>query len=54
MFDPTTFALKQWTVIDPQGFQTVVSLFDIDLVTKPDPDLFHIDDTASSGGGKKH
>ena len=38
VFDPTTFALKQWTVIDPRGFQTVVSLFDIDLVTKPDPD----------------
>ena len=54
VFDPTTFALKQWTVIDPQGFQTVVSLFDIDLVTKPDPDLFHIDDAASTGNSKKH
>ncbi len=52
VFDPTTFALKQWTVIDPQGFQTVVSLFDIDLVTKPDPELFHIDD--STGPNRKH
>jgi outer membrane lipoprotein-sorting protein len=44
VFDPLSFALKQWTVIDAQGFQTVVTLFDIDLVTKPDPALFHIDE----------
>lgn len=44
MFDPQTFALKQWTVVDAQGFQTVVSLFDIDLVSKPDPQLFHIEE----------
>ncbi len=42
-FDPDTFALKQWTVVDPQGFQTVVTLFDLDLVSKPEPSLFHID-----------
>jgi outer membrane lipoprotein-sorting protein len=44
IFDPSTFALKQWTVIDAQGFQTVVTLFNIDLKTKPDPGLFHIDE----------
>ena len=44
IFDPVTFALKQWTVIDAQGFQTVVTLFNIDLKTKPDPALFHIDE----------
>ena len=44
IFDPATFALKQWTVIDAQGFQTVVTLFNVDLKTKPDPDLFHIDE----------
>ena len=26
IFDPVSFALKQWTVIDAQGFQTVVTL----------------------------
>lgn len=41
-FDRDPFALKQWTVIDPQGFETVVSLSDIDLATKPDPTLFRI------------
>ena len=46
IFDPQTFALKQWTVVDPQGFQTVVTLFDLDLVSKPDPALFTIDANA--------
>ena len=45
VFDATTFALKQWTVIDAQGFQTVVTLFNMDLKTQPDPALFHIDET---------
>ena len=44
MFDASTFALKQWTVIDAQGFQTVVTLFNVDLKTQPDPSLFHIDE----------
>jgi outer membrane lipoprotein-sorting protein len=44
IFDPATFALKQWTVIDAQGFQTIVTLFNVDLKTKPDPALFHIDE----------
>jgi outer membrane lipoprotein-sorting protein len=45
VFDPESFELKQWTVIDPQGFRTLVSLFALDLVTKPDPTWFHIDDS---------
>jgi outer membrane lipoprotein-sorting protein len=48
IFDPATFALKQWTVIDAQGFQTIVTLFNIDLKTKPDPALFHIDENLPS------
>ena len=44
IFDASTFALKQWTLIDAQGFQTVVTLFNLDLKTKPDPALFHIDE----------
>ncbi|THD48317.1 MAG: cell envelope biogenesis protein LolA [Bradyrhizobium sp.] len=53
VFDPDSFALKQWTVIDAQGFQTVVSLFNIDLTTKPDPDLFHIDQTPVSAAPRR-
>jgi outer membrane lipoprotein-sorting protein len=42
IFDPRTFALKQWTVTDPQGYDTLVSLFNLDLKKRPDPDLFKI------------
>jgi outer membrane lipoprotein-sorting protein len=45
VFDASIFALKQWTLIDAQGFQTVVTLFNLDLKTEPDPALFHIDET---------
>jgi outer membrane lipoprotein-sorting protein len=42
VFDPAKFTLKQWQVTDPQGYQTLVSLFNIDLAKKPDPNLFQI------------
>ena len=41
-FSRDPFALKQWTVVDPQGYETVVSLSDVDLATKPDPKIFRI------------
>lgn len=41
-FSRDPFALKQWTVVDPQGYETVVSLSDVDLATKPDPTIFQI------------
>ena len=44
VFNPESFELKQWTVIDPQGFRTLVSLFALDFVTKPDPTWFYVDD----------
>ena len=42
IFDPKTFALKQWQVTDPQGYETLVSLFNVDLQQVPDPSLFRI------------
>jgi len=42
IFDPSTYQLKQWTIIDPQGYQTLVTLFNLDLKTKPDPSEFKI------------
>jgi outer membrane lipoprotein-sorting protein len=44
VFDPSSFALKQWTVLDSQGLQTVVTLFNVDLTATPDPSLFKIDE----------
>lgn len=41
-FDVQPFGLKQWTVVDPQGYETVVSLTDVDLSTKPDDGQFKI------------
>ncbi len=41
-FDLKPFMLRQWTVTDPQGYETVVSLSTIDVITKPDPTLFAI------------
>ena len=41
-------------MIDAQGFQTVVSLFNIDLVSRPDPALFRIDDTTGPGPNRRH
>ena len=41
-FETQPFALKQWTVVDPQGYETVVSLSDVDLNTNPDDSQFKI------------
>jgi len=48
LFDPKTFKLKQWQVTDPQGYQTLLTLFNLDQTTAPDPSLFRIDQKASA------
>ena len=48
LFDPKTFKLKQWQVTDPQGYQTLLTLFNLDQTTTPDPSLFRIDQKASA------
>lgn len=47
MFDPATFTLKQWEVTDPQGYETLVSLFNQDFTTKPDPVIFQLYQSSS-------
>jgi outer membrane lipoprotein-sorting protein len=42
IFDPKNFTLKQWLVKDPQGYETLISLFNIDQTKTPDPELFKI------------
>jgi outer membrane lipoprotein-sorting protein len=44
-FDPRTYALKQWLVVDPQGYETNVSLRNVDLQAKLDQRLFNINFT---------
>jgi outer membrane lipoprotein-sorting protein len=53
IFDASTFALKQWTVVDAQGFQTVVTLFNLDLAARPDMALFHIDELPANQSGNR-
>jgi outer membrane lipoprotein-sorting protein len=45
MFDAKTMQLKQWTVTDPQGYDTTVAVYDLDASKKPDPGMFRIDFT---------
>jgi outer membrane lipoprotein-sorting protein len=42
IFDSKTFQLKQWQVTDPQGFETLVTLFNIDRMKAPDPSIFTV------------
>ncbi len=42
VFDTANFSLRQWTVTDPQGYETLVSLSNINLTQKPDMSLFKI------------
>jgi outer membrane lipoprotein-sorting protein len=37
--------LKQWTVTDPQGYDTTVAIYNLDSTKKVDPGLFKIDFT---------
>lgn len=39
-FQETPLELRQWAVVDPQGRETRVTLYEIDTTTRPDPRLF--------------
>lgn len=41
-FDRSSFALRRWTIRDPQGFETNVSLANLDTRTRPPASLFRI------------
>jgi len=42
MFGAKDMQLRQWTVTDPQGFDTTVAVYNLDTTRKPDPDKFVI------------
>jgi outer membrane lipoprotein-sorting protein len=42
MFGKNDLQLKQWTVTDPQGYDTTVAVSELDTKQKPDPKLFKI------------
>ena len=42
IFGAKTYDLRQWQLRDPQCYETLVTLYNIDLNQKPDPRLFKI------------
>ena len=42
MFNAKDLTLRQWTVTDPQGYETTVAIYNLDTIHKPDPNLFRI------------
>jgi outer membrane lipoprotein-sorting protein len=42
MFSVKDMQLKQWTITDPQGYDTTVALHNLDASQKLDPSMFHI------------
>jgi outer membrane lipoprotein-sorting protein len=51
MFDAKDLTLKQWTVTDPQGFDTTVAVYNLDTTKQPDPNLFVINYPNPNQGG---
>ena len=45
MFNAKDMQLKQWTVTDPQGYDTTVAVYNLDTSRTPDPAMFKIDYT---------
>ena len=45
MFNAKDLQLKQWTVTDPQGYDTTIAVYNLDSTKRPDPMLFRIDYT---------
>ena len=41
-FDPKNNNLKQWVILDPQGYETSVQVANLDTGRRPDPALFTI------------
>jgi outer membrane lipoprotein-sorting protein len=42
MFSAKDMQLREWTVTDPQGYETMVAVYNLDASRKPDPGLFTI------------
>ncbi len=42
MFGAKDMQLRQWTVTDPQGYDTTVAVYNLNTNQKPDPSLFKI------------
>jgi outer membrane lipoprotein-sorting protein len=41
-YDPRANVLRQWVIVDPQGYETNVQVANLDTARRPDPSLFRI------------
>jgi len=42
MFGAKDLTLRQWTITDPQGYDTTVAVYNLDTTKRPDPQMFKI------------
>jgi len=52
VFDRTTLELRQWTVTDQQGLQTMVALYNVETGNSLPADLFEIDYQAATNAAR--
>jgi outer membrane lipoprotein-sorting protein len=53
VFDRATNELRQWTVTDQQGLQTMVTLYNVETGNRLDSDLFKIDYAAATNAARE-
>ena len=49
MFSAKDMQLKQWTVTDPQGYDTTVAVYNLDTKQRMDPQMFVINHERDMG-----
>ena len=53
VFDRTIDELRQWTVTDQQGLQTMVTLYNVEIGNRLAADLFKIDYNAATNASRE-
>jgi outer membrane lipoprotein-sorting protein len=53
IFDRATSELRQWTVTDKQGLQTMVALYNVEVGNALNEDLFEIDYQAATNANRE-
>ena len=53
VFDRSTYELRQWTVTDQQGLQTMVTLYNVEIGNELSGDLFKIDYAAATNAARE-
>ncbi len=54
IFDRTSYELRQWTVTDQQGLQTMVALYNVETGKPLNSNLFTIDYQAATNAAREH